>query len=194
MNISVEGYDPRVVANAILDLAENEFGCKLSNLRLQKLLYFTHCNYLFEYSRPLIYGYFEAWQYGPVSAPVYSAFKLAGAGDIEFRAKKFDVFSGEMLSLDSLSDKQAIAVIRKVLDWSKHLSNAQLVDISHAKGGPWDKVVQRAKNSVALGMRITDQLIKEAYKNQKIILGGQRNKLGIGDILEDAPFTPDRFS
>jgi Protein of unknown function (DUF4065) len=35
-------------------------------LELQKLLYFAHAIFLIETGDPLVYGCFEAWQYGPV--------------------------------------------------------------------------------------------------------------------------------
>ncbi len=71
-------YDPRAVANLMLDEAKR-CGINISNLALQKLLYFAHGIYLTKTKRPLVSGYFEAWQYGPVHPAVYRAFKGSGS-------------------------------------------------------------------------------------------------------------------
>lgn len=56
-------YDPRALANFMLDEAERN-GLALTNLASQKLLYFAHGMFLNETKRPLVKGFFEAWQYG----------------------------------------------------------------------------------------------------------------------------------
>jgi len=69
-------YDPRAIANLMLDEADRR-GWKITNLALQKLLYFAHGIHLTKTKEPLVSGYFEAWQYGPVQpipasiAPVF---------------------------------------------------------------------------------------------------------------------------
>ena len=70
-------YDPRAVANLLLDLAGND-KLDVSNLALQKLLYFAHAHFLIRTGHPLVQGGFEAWTYGPVHPAVYQAFKSAG--------------------------------------------------------------------------------------------------------------------
>jgi len=59
-------FDPRSIANFMLDEADR-VGVGITNLALQKLLYFAHGIFLNETKGPLVSGYFEAWQYGPVS-------------------------------------------------------------------------------------------------------------------------------
>jgi len=58
-------YDARAIANLMLDEA-SEMDRGVTNLALQKLLYFAHSLFLIEYKRPLVSGYFEAWKLGPV--------------------------------------------------------------------------------------------------------------------------------
>src|SRR3546814_10577509 len=82
-------YDPRGVANLLLDLAEVRQK-PISNLVLQKLLYFAHGRFLIESKKPLLAGYFEAWQFGPVHPTVYHAFKAATDRPIGFRAIHVD--------------------------------------------------------------------------------------------------------
>jgi uncharacterized phage-associated protein len=58
-------YDPRAVANLLLDLADRD-DLAITNLVLQKLLYFAHGHFLIRTRCPLVQGGFEAWTYGPV--------------------------------------------------------------------------------------------------------------------------------
>jgi len=66
-----EVYDPRCIANLMLDESAR-VGQSLTNLALQKLLYFAHAMFLIEQGRPLLSGYFEAWEYGPVHPAAYN--------------------------------------------------------------------------------------------------------------------------
>ena len=43
------------------------------------------------------------------------------------------------------------------------LSAGRLVDLSHAPGGPWDHVVNKGDHTVALGARITDDVIRARF-------------------------------
>ena len=85
--------DPRSIANLMLDEADR-CGHRITNLALQKLLYFAHAIFLIEEKRPLVSGYFEAWEYGPVNPTAYQAFKSAGTQPITFRATRVEVATG----------------------------------------------------------------------------------------------------
>ena len=52
---------------------------KYSNLELQKIIYITHVFHLGEEHTPLVYGNFEAWDYGPVHPELYHFLKVFGA-------------------------------------------------------------------------------------------------------------------
>src|SRR6516164_1590141 len=97
--------DPRVVANYMLDVAANR-GIAVTNLALQKLLFFAHAISLAERKVGLVSGYFEAWQYGPVHPTVYQAFKTAGSSAIEFRAETLDPVTRVKKPLPQLSDSE----------------------------------------------------------------------------------------
>ena len=62
--------------------ANNEQGDMMTNLRLQKLLYFAQGWHLARYGKPLFDDDIEAWQYGPVVPSVYNAYKQYGRGGI----------------------------------------------------------------------------------------------------------------
>lgn len=178
-------YDPRAICNLLLDEAQRS-GVDLSNLALQKLLYFAHGLHLHKMKKPLVSGYFEAWQYGPVHPAAYSAFKAAGRLDITFRAERVDILEGTRWSIPAPQDPDVVELIRWVIGSYGRLPAAHLVDISHAKGSPWHFVVEQGKNNAALGLRITDSVIQERFGRHKISVRSDRSE---GDIREDAPFT-----
>ena len=157
-------HDPRSIANLLLDEADR-LAINVTNLSLQKLLYFAHGLSLIETGKPLVSGYFEAWQHGPVHPLVYRSFKDAGRAHIAFRAKGVDVLTGRDRSLPLIDDPQALRFILKVLIAYGRLSPGSLIDVTHARGGPWDFIVKKAEHSVVLGMRIPDDVISERFKN-----------------------------
>jgi uncharacterized phage-associated protein len=58
--------DARDIANYVLDLADN-VSVAVSNLALQKILFFCHGNFLVHYDLQLFHNPIEAWKFGPVT-------------------------------------------------------------------------------------------------------------------------------
>lgn len=75
----------------------------LSNLKLQKLLYYAQGWHLALKHRPLFTEELQAWSHGPVVPAVYRAFREFGSSDIrlenadEFDWDDFDPVTGEFL-------------------------------------------------------------------------------------------------
>ena len=178
-------YDPRSIANLLLDEAR-DCGIEVTNLALQKLLYFAHGIHLNATAKPLISGYFEAWQYGPVHPAVYRAFKDAGSDPITFRAERRDVLTGETTPIPRPSNPLLIRLIRQVLTSYGQLSPGRLVDISHAKGSPWHYIVEKGRTGIAFGLRIPDDVILARFKHHKVTIGVVPNA---GEPTQDTPFT-----
>jgi uncharacterized phage-associated protein len=181
-------HDPRVVANYILDKAK-EKKLVISNLVLQKLLYFAQAISLTERKVPLVSGCFEAWQFGPVHPTVNQVFKKAGSRPIDFRAKSFDPITRLETDLADLSDSDSKEICDRVISQLRNVSPGQLVDITHAEGGPWHFVVTSAANSSNLGLRIPNRIIAERHSRLKISIGLAPRT---GEPDEDAPFVGDR--
>lgn len=67
------------VANYFLLLqSPEETGDSISNLKLQKLLYYAQGIYLAKYGTPMFEDRIEAWTHGPVIPAVYHRFKAYG--------------------------------------------------------------------------------------------------------------------
>jgi uncharacterized phage-associated protein len=158
----------------------------VTNLALQKLLYFAHGLHLMETGDPLVSGYFEAWQFGPVHPAAYQAFKSAGSSPIDFFASRRDPLTGASSPLPRLNDIDALVRVRQVLVTYQRMTPGRLVEVSHAEGAPWHFVVNRAKSSGTFGMRIPDSVIKERFKNHKVSVGLIP---AIGEPDEEAPYS-----
>jgi uncharacterized phage-associated protein len=179
----IMAFDPRSIANLMLDEADRS-GFRIKNLALQKLLYFAHAIFLIERKRPLVSGYFEAWTYGPVHPTAYQAFKAAGASDIHFRAERIDPATGVCTTVPMPDDLDVRRHVARIMQSWGRLSPGRLVDISHAKGAPWDYIQHKGRTSLAFGLRISDDVILERFKHHKISVGHSPT---IGEPSEDTP-------
>lgn len=177
-------YDARAVGNLILDEA-GRLGFRITNLSLQKLIYFSHGMFLIEKAQPLVKGHFEAWQYGPVHPGAYDAYKQAGNRAIDFRAQKLNPVTRKLAEFESITDPGCLATIVRVVSAYGGLTSGRLVELSHAANAPWAYVVNESKTRPMIGLRITDQIIRERFRFHKIALGTVPRS---GDPDEDAPF------
>lgn len=110
----------------------------LTNLKLQKMLYFAQVEYLKEKGVPLFDDPIEAWQYGPVVPVVYDWLKFCGA----YQISKFDVET----SADGL-DEATIDFLERI--WKKYsrYSAFGLVDKTHEPGSVWSKTYDDGKGN-----------------------------------------------
>lgn len=108
-----------------------EDGFPISNLQLQKILYFLQVIYAKSTSGKavLFLDNFYAWPYGPVLPGVYDEFSSYGGRVIETRFDEAEPCSETIMSFV----KQGVIVLRERSPWD-------LVELSHAKGSPWDRV------------------------------------------------------
>lgn len=120
------------VANYLLYLRnkDSETGKyhSLSNLKMQKLLYFCQGMYaVANNGNSLIDVEFEAWRYGPVVPSAYFRFNSYGQNDIP---------PIEAQSFSELNQTQK-DIIRDVWEALKYRSAFDLVEASHVPDGPW---------------------------------------------------------
>lgn len=75
-------YDAVTIAKWFVAWAEGEEEARLSNLKLQKLLYYAQGHHIAANGYPLFTDTLCAWSHGPVVPAVYRAFKSFGSNDI----------------------------------------------------------------------------------------------------------------
>lgn len=123
-------------------------GSPISNLQLQKILYFCQLESYRRIGAPLFSDDFEAWRYGPVIPSVYRLFSIFGGLGINRKVKEHG----------SLSDSER-ALIRGVARRLRRLRPWELVEKTHSSGSPWD--ITYGDGSGA-GDVIPKKLIKES--------------------------------
>jgi uncharacterized phage-associated protein len=155
-------YDVRAIANFVLDMA-SEDGRDVSNLVVNKIVFFLHAHYLVEYARPLVSAKIEAWELGPVFREIYKEFKEFEKRPIAKRAERLNPQTGirEVCNYSLPEDECTFLVLltKKYL----RLSPSALVALSHEKGGPWDQVWNHDALANA-SMSITNDMIKAWYE------------------------------
>lgn len=106
---------------------EAQQGRTVSNLRLQKLLYFVQAKFIADgqNASPCFYEPMEAWGFGPVVREVYYAYRYYGGAMIPPERN----FS----TMIALSDR---SMIDEILDDCAQYSTSALVDITHSQT-PW---------------------------------------------------------
>lgn len=157
--------DGRKVANYILDFCEAR-GRSVTNLSLQKILYFCHAWFLVNWGKPLIRHKFEAWEYGPVLQYVYRDFQASGSSPISARATELDAATGKRLVARLEEDTEVTEFLNRIIDFYSQTEAGDLVRLSHAPGGPWDKVWNH-KARTKPGMLIDDAAIREFYSTAR---------------------------
>lgn len=153
-----EVFDPRSVANFIVD-ARRFLEVPTTPLELQKLLFFSHASFLKAHGDPLVAGNFEAWEFGPVHPLVYKSFKSFGDRPISKRATSRNVVTGKETVIarpDKLAQRHVVKIVSSLLG----MTAGQLVELSHARNGPWDEVWRKRGWEGAV---ITDRMILEHY-------------------------------
>ncbi len=180
--------DPRIAANFVLETREF-LGLTTTQIELQKLLYFSHEAHLLQTRQPLVNGFFEAWKYGPVHPDVYNSFKVFKGKPIKGRAKKRDLFTKVETDLVRLNDTEKIRHIVEVVTRLSRFTAGELVALSHAKGGPWHSVVESANLTVALGMRITDDVILSNRAHSMLMREGRPAAIAEEMIYDESPLT-----
>lgn len=109
-------------------------GSPISNLKLQKLLYYMWIDYYGATGNELFIDNFCAWQLGPVIPDIYYGFCSYAGTPI---AKKFD----------ACVEKEDTSLINKIIDKYLPISASSLVERSHHSGGAWDLIYKNGQGN-----------------------------------------------
>jgi uncharacterized phage-associated protein len=125
-------YTAQQVANYVIYLASQEevgdYGERegITNLKLQKILYFLQAYFLAKEERVLFSEEIHAWKHGPVIPQIYGEYKNYGSNPI---IKEID--TSEIETEDKM-------LIQKLWDQFGDYSAHKLVEMTHAHQ-PWKK-------------------------------------------------------
>ena len=121
MAIAVKDIANKLLYRAWID----ESSELLSNMKLQKLLYYQQGFHLAYFGTPLFNEDIVAWQYGPVVPEVYDAYKEFGRAGIEPQ--------GDPIALETEKEEN---LFNEVFEVYNQFSAAGLVTQTHSES-PW---------------------------------------------------------
>lgn len=142
-------YNVYEIANLLLRLAYNGYGSEpISNMKLQKLLYYEQGYHLAYYGTPLFDEEIEAWKFGPVVPQIYEKYKIyenkpimPADGDVSISGEPYDLFYG-------------------IFTYFNKYSAFGLMEKTHSED-PW---VITSRNGVGPSHVIPKQLILEFFR------------------------------
>lgn len=124
----------------------NENGKTISNLKLQKILYFVQAEFLTVKDQPCFYEQIEAWDFGPVVPIVYHEYKVFGCASIPD------------ISLDQpIINQNDTDLLNGIIDECSDYSASELVEITHNQA-PWKDAYRQYHNAI-----ISNESIKEFF-------------------------------
>lgn len=131
----------------------NDNNYVISNLKLQKILYFVQAYYLISFNGEKCFNEkIEAWEFGPVIPEAYHEFKQYGSGNIP-SIKSYidfddidDIWSMKRVPFkDNVIRQDDKKLIDSVVDQFANYSATSLVTLTH-KQDPWVKAYKPHKN------------------------------------------------
>lgn len=162
-------YDARSVANLVLDQADKR-NMGITNMALNKIVYFAHAWFLVGFGRPLIGQKFEAWQHGPLVQDIYHSFKTFGDKPISSRAKRLDRTTAQYVLCEQFFLQNELALLLPVINHYSPIPASKLRNMAHIAGGPWDRVWNHEGPSNP-GMVIPDSDIVDFYADRLPAIG-----------------------
>lgn len=154
------------VAKLMIEIANsNPNEDLMTNLRLNKLLYFAQVGSLKRLGYLLIEDEFEAWKFGPVVKQIYDSYKMHGRNGIPTAP----------CNRESLTREEQLYIIDVVRTFSPK-STSTLVSDSHLLGGPWEKAYTSNETI------ISKDYIKD-YDNKAIEIKAFKSKFKETDFI-----------
>lgn len=139
-------YKASEIADLLLITADKEYDEHLTNMKLQKLLYYLQGFHLAIYDERLFKEDIKKWDYGPVVPSIYHKYKQYGANAIE------EIPNG--VNFDFPEEK--IGLLKEVFETYGQYSAWKLSEMTHDEK-PW--VDTKTNQS------ISDDLMKDYFKN-----------------------------
>ena len=118
---------------------ENE----LTNLKINKLLFYAQGHFLKHFSKPLFGDEIQVWQYGPVVLTVYHHFKGYGKNVLNSLPKDF--------SLSDYSDDEKELLVDVAREYGQYTGEA-LKTKTHEESTPWSNVYDPNVRNITIGI------------------------------------------
>lgn len=139
-------YDVNEIAKKIISKVDLDAGDAMTNLKLQKLLYYMQGFHLAMFDKPLFDNEIEAWMYGPVVPAVYENYSPQG---------KNLLYNEEGYTPIQLQDEEE-DLFNQVYEAYGQFSAVKLMNMTHDET-PWKSV------EIGKGNIISHKLLKDYF-------------------------------
>jgi len=129
------------VANFFIDVICSNEDDHITNLKLNKLMYFAQGSYLARTKELLFDSKIEAWSFGPVVSCIYHKYKVCGKAPIETIDDDYD--------FESFSQPEKTVLLDVMREYGRYTGSA-LVNMTHAPDTPWSKAMARGDNEISV--------------------------------------------
>jgi uncharacterized phage-associated protein len=140
------------IANKVIANTNSNPGETISNLKLQKMLYYLQGFYIAVFDKKLFEEPIEAWQYGPVVKDVYFHFKGFGPSSISLKENE------NIIEL-TISETE---LFNNVMEEYGQFSAVKLMNMTHEEL-PWKKTFTENPQG-----EISYELLKDYFKTQLV--------------------------
>jgi len=110
--------------------------CPISNLQLQKILYYIQKTFLQQKNSAAFSDEIEAWQFGPVVPNVYYHYCGYGAMPILLSHENYNIKSEDE------------AIINPIVEEKRKLNPWTMVEETHKENGAWAQTYEKGKHNV----------------------------------------------
>lgn len=138
------------IANKVVANTDSSQGETISNLKLQKILYYLQGFFIAVFDSKLFEEPIEAWQYGPVVKNAYYHFKPFGSSSISL--------TGDETIIDLT--KEETELFQQVMEEYGQFSAIKLMNMTHEES-PWKKTFNEEPQG-----EISYERLKEYFKTQ----------------------------
>lgn len=129
---------------------------KITNMKLQKLLYYAQGICLAMHNKPLFYEKIEAWKHGPVIPEVYCKYSA-------FKGTPLEIGDYNSAKINEIEDNDEIRNILEITFNNFAIYTAwQLRNMTHQENSPWDITL---KNNEKI---INNDIITDFFKREII--------------------------
>jgi uncharacterized phage-associated protein len=156
---------------------EDGIEAEMTNMKVQKLLYYSQSLHLALYDEPLFDEEIQAWRYGPVCPPAYRFYS-------EFEAKQLPIPSKDFLSQISEDKRQ---LLEEIWEYFGGYHAYRLSGMTHLEF-PW----QKARKGLPSQASSTEPILREDMKalgHQKLDVIERENpayESVMSEVLKDA--------
>lgn len=127
-------------ANFFIDIVNKSEDDQITNLKLNKLLFYAQGCYLARTGHPLFREEIEAWPLGPVVPVIYQKYKVCGKAPIQNVDEDYS---------DSVFKAEEMQALLDVMREFGQYTGAALVSMTHKKGTPWSEAEAADKKVIS---------------------------------------------